>query len=111
MVPLFRSTGDHIARLRAWWSPSPRPQPAVVEVEPLVDVDELAIRVSSEFTDHCVRVVVGTFPFTLSRKMAFEFAKQVEGAADALGPEPPASKEVAIDITDEVEDGKEEGDG
>ena len=107
--PLWRSTGDHIARLRALFRPAPPPPPplsAIVQVEP---AENQPIRVSANFSEHRVRVDVDRLGhFTLSRRTAFSFAKQVEGAADALGPEPPAPAE-GIDITDEVEGKEGEG--
>jgi hypothetical protein len=65
--------------------------------------DGYDIIVSADFSARAVRVDVAGLFFTMAPRVAFAFAKQVEGAADALGPEPPPAKDEAIDITDQVE--------
>jgi hypothetical protein len=79
--------------------------------EPTMQPDEgPRIGVAAQFAEHCVRVdVEGLGHFTMARKTAFAFARQVEGAADALGPEPPAPKGEGIDITEQLEGKEAEG--
>jgi hypothetical protein len=97
----FRSTGDHIAELQKLRGAT------VAEAPSAYDGGD--IRVSADLSSNNVRVDVGLFHFTMSRKTAFEFAKQVDGAADALGPDSSKVDE-SIDLTAEI-DGKEAGDG
>lgn len=100
----FRSTRQRVEELRK--------QQAVADAAAQVAKwanEQPPVRVSADFSEHHVRVDVdGLGFFTLSAKTAFAFAKQVEGAADALGPEP-AKRDESVDITADVE--KESGDG
>jgi len=103
IVDLFRSTGDHLARMRG-----KAPVASVAVDVPRHELPE--INVSADFSRRIVRVDVGgVCEFTLDQKTAVNFAKQIDGAADALGPEP-VKKDEAVDITAEV-DGKDGQDG
>jgi hypothetical protein len=107
----FRSTRDRIAELRELRRPAPETAWPWSTQEPprQLEPDHGSVYVSADAKRHLVSIrIIGLGYFDMSRTAAFALAKKIEGAADALGPEP-TKADVAVDITDQV--GKEEDGG
>jgi hypothetical protein len=102
----FRSAMERIAMLREIRKPAP-PMWQIPAEPPARQPDHGKIYVYPETADHTVSIrIMGLGHFALSRKAAFSFARQIEGAADALGPEPKAADE-SVDVPIGDGDGNE----
>lgn len=99
----FRSTRERIEELQRARQTASTAHDILVEIPPVAG----AFHVSAEFSEHRVRIDVDRLGFfTMSANTAFNFARQIEGAAEALGPEP-ANVDESVDVPIEEGDGDE----
>jgi hypothetical protein len=103
---MFRSTGDLIK----WMRGKRQAAPLIQEPATTANRELPEINVSADFSRRVIRVDVGgVCDFTLDQKTAVALAKQIDGAADALGPESSKADEVAIDLTEDAEEEAKDG--